>query len=368
MLFLRPSELPETTGEAAGKPFNQRCVTMKNETYKAAIYRDRGCVDVVTLPYPECGDDDIIIKNLMAGICGTDVAAYRHGDPRPVWKDSEFGHEVISEVVEIGKNVRGLELGDRVWPNQGYALRDRRRMSNVGAFSEYLRIPQCEVGYSVFKIDKDIPLKTAVLLEPFMVGARGMIGLNPGPGKTAIVFGAGIIGMSAAIMLKWYGCNKVMIVDVADNRLENAAKFDLVTCNPNNEDLKAKAIREFGVRNGFSGEGCDADFYIDALSLPVAIDNFTQLAGRNASLAVLGVHHEPVPINLKFLCYNNWHIQGCGDTPSEIAAVDVLALMKSGKYDLSSLVSHEFDIDRIVDALVMGGNSREAQKVCISYL
>lgn len=340
---------------------------MTIENYKAAIYRDKGHVDVVQLPYPNCGDDDVIIRNLLAGICGTDIAAYKYGDPRPVWKDSEFGHEVISEVVEIGKNVQGLELGDRVWPNQGFALRDRRRMSNVGAFSEYLRIPQCEVGYSVFKIDKEIPLKTAVLLEPFMVGARGVIELNPGPGKKAIVFGAGIIGMSAAIMLKWYGCDKVMIVDVSDYRLENAAQFDLVTCNPGSEDLKAKAIEEFGSRNGFSGEGCDADFYIDALSLPVSIDNFTQLAGRNASLAVLGVHHEPVPIPLKLVCYNNWRIQGCGNTPSEVASLDVLALMKSGKYDLSTLVSHEFEVDRIVDALVMGGNSKEAQKVCISY-
>ena len=75
-----------------------------------------------------------------------------------------------------------------------------------------------------------------------------------------------------------------------------------------------------------------------------------------------------MPINLKLLCYNNWHIHGCGNTPSEIASVDVLKLMQSGKYDLSSLVSHEFPIDQIVDALVRGGNSREAQKVCISYM
>jgi len=341
---------------------------MTVKTYKAAIYRDKGSIDVVELFYPTCGDDDIIIRNLLAGVCGTDVAAYKHGDPRPVWKDSEFGHEVISEVVEIGQNVRGLELGDRVWPNQGFALRDRRRMSNVGAFSEYLLIPQCEVGHSVFKIDDEIPLKTAVLLEPFMVGARGVKELDPGPGKTAIVFGAGIIGMSAAIMLKWYGCEKVMIVDVSDYRLNNAKSFDLETCNPEIEDLLARAKAEFGTRNSMTGQACDVDFFIDALSLSVAVDNFTLMAGRNASLAVLGVHHEPVPIDMKLLCYNNWHIHGCGNIPSEVASVDVLELMRSKKYDLSSLISHEFSVDRIVDALVMGGNSGEAQKVCISYL
>jgi len=340
---------------------------MGAKNYKAAIYRDKGSVDVVELPYPQCGDDDIIIRNMMAGVCGTDIAAYRYGDPRPVWKDSEFGHEVISEVIEVGKNVQGLEVGDRVWPNQGYALRDMRRMSNVGAFSEYLRVPQCEAGLSVIKIDNAIPVKTAVLLEPFMVGARGVEGLNPGPGKTAIVFGAGIIGMSAAIMLKWYGCDKVMIVDVSDYRLKNAEQFDLRTCNVEREDLREKALEEFGIRKGFSGDCCNADFYIDALSLPVAIDNFAMLAGREAHLAVLGVHHEPVPLNLKLVCYNNWHIHGCGNKPSVDIAIDVLELMRSGRYDLSNLVSHEYPIDNIVDALVMGGNSKEAQKVCITY-
>jgi len=336
--------------------------------YKAAIYRDRGSVDVVELPFPECGDDDIIIRNLMAGVCGTDIAAYRHGDPRPVWKDSEFGHEVISEVVEVGKNVQGLAVGDHVWPNQGYALRDMRRMSNVGAFSEYLRIPQCEAGLSVIKIDSAIPLKTAVLLEPFMVGARGVVGLKPETGKTAIVFGAGIIGMSAAIMLKWYGCEKVMIVDVSGYRLKNAEQFGLVACNVETEDLRSRALAEFGIRKGFNGDCCDADFYVDALSLPVAIDNFVMLAGREAELAILGVHHDPVPVNLKLLCYNNWHVHGCGNMPSVDAAVDVLKLMQSEMFDLSRLVSHEYQINDIVDALVMGGNSKEAQKVCISYV
>lgn len=341
---------------------------MATASYKAAIYRDKGRIDVVELPYPHCGDDDVIVRNLLAGVCGTDISAYRNGDPRPVWKDSEFGHEVVSEVVEIGKNVKGLELGDRVFPNLGNAIRNKKRMSNVGAFSEYLRLPQCEVGYSVLKIDEDIPLKTAVLLEPFLVGTRGVRDLQPGPGKTAIVFGAGIIGMSAAIMLKWYGCDKVMIVDISDFRLKNAEKFDLIPCNAGTEDLKTKAIAEFGSRHGFSGEGCDADIFVDALSLSVAVDNFTLLAGRNASLAVLGVHHQPVPMDLKLLCYNNWHVRGCGNTPNEIASVDVFEMMKSGRFDLSSLVTHEYAVDQIVDALVMGGNSAEAQKVCISYV
>jgi 2-desacetyl-2-hydroxyethyl bacteriochlorophyllide A dehydrogenase len=341
---------------------------MKPDTYKAAIYRGIGSVDVVNLPYPECGDDAVIVRNLLTGVCGSDVSAYKHGgDANMIWRDHEFGHEAVSEVVEIGKNVKDLELGDHVFVNQGKGLRDMKRMATVGGFSEYIRIPQCEVGYSVPRIDNDIPVRTAVLVEPFVIGARGAKSLNPGPDKTAIVFGAGIIGMSAAIMLKWYGCSKVMIVDISDSRLENAKTFGLVTCNSATEDLKAKAFAEFGSQNTFLGERCNASLYIDAVGLKVAVENFTMLAGKEASLAIVGVHHEPVDINLMQVCYSNWHINGCGSLRIEDAIVDIQEMMKSGMYNLTPLVTHEYKVERIVDALVMAANAREAQKVCISF-
>jgi len=341
---------------------------MKPKTYKAAIFRGIGSVDVVQLPYPQCGDDDVIVRNLFTGVCGSDVSSFRHGgDAHMVWKDHEFGHESVSEVVEIGKNVKGLKLKDHVFPNQGKALRDMTRMSTVGGFSEYIRIPQCEVGYSVLKIDNDIPIKTAVLFEPFVIGTRGAKSLNPGSDKTAIVFGAGIIGISAAIMLQWYGCPKVMVVDISEFRLSKAKKFGLITCNSATEDLKARALAEFGIQTSFFGERCGADLYLDAIGLKPAIDNFTTLAGREASLCIVGVHHEPVAIDLMKVCYSNWHINGCGNVPIEVAMLDILEMMRSGRYDLSSLVTHEYKVDQIADALVMGSNSKEAQKVCISF-
>jgi threonine dehydrogenase-like Zn-dependent dehydrogenase len=341
---------------------------MTTDTYKAAIFRGEGHVDIVDLPYPICGDDDIIVRNLLTGVCGSDVAAYQHGgDDHMIWKDHEFGHESLSEVVEMGKNVKDLKLGDHVFPNQGKALRDSKRMATVGGFSEYIRIPQCEVGYSVLKIDNDIPLKSAVLFEPFVVGTRCALNLNPGPGKTAIVFGAGIIGLSTAIMLQWYGCSKVMIVDIAEFRLEKARAFGLITCNPTEEDLKSRALSEFGTQLGFFGECCNADLYVDAIGLPIAIENFTMLACREATLAILGIHHEPVEFDLVKVCYSNWKVIGAGGTPIEIAMEDILAMMRSNKYDLESLITHEYKVDQIVDALVMGSITSEAQKVCVSF-
>jgi 2-desacetyl-2-hydroxyethyl bacteriochlorophyllide A dehydrogenase len=338
------------------------------ESYKAAIFRGVGAVDVVDLPYPECGDDEAIVRNVMTGICGSDIFAYQtHGPESRIWIGEEFGHEAISEVVELGKDVKGLNVGDRVFVNTDKAFRDPRRVSAAGGFSHYLKIPQCEVGYSLLPINADLPLKTAVLFEPFVIGTRGVKALSPKPGDNAIVFGAGIIGMTAAIMLKWYGAEKVMVVDLSEFRLENARRLGFVTCNPTSEDLKEKAFAEFGRQRGYPSEKCGARLYVDAVGVSSVIENFADLAPRNGSLSIVGVHKAPVPLNLTAVAFNNWHIHGCGDGATEELWPEILEMMRSGRFDLPSLVTHEFPVEQISEAIELAARSDVAQKVCIAF-
>ncbi|CAN7439498.1 alcohol dehydrogenase catalytic domain-containing protein [Phenylobacterium sp. LjRoot225] len=341
---------------------------MTPKTYKAAIFRGVGKVEVVDLPYPQCGDDEAIVRNVLTGICGSDIFAFqKHGPESRIWIDEEFGHEAISEVVALGKNVTGLEVGDRVFVNQGKAMRDMRRMSATGGFSNYLRIPQCEAGHSLLKIDNDLPLRTAVLFEPFVIGTRGVKVLDPQPGDSAIVFGAGIIGLTSAIMLHWYGCKKVMVVDLSDFRLENARKFGFSTCNPSTEDLKAKALAEFSSVQSHFGERCAARLYVDAVGVKSVIESFSMLAPRNGAISIVGVHKQPAPIDWVQVSFSNWHIHGCGDGETEDLLPDILAMMRARKDELSFLVTHEFPVERISEALELAANAQAAQKVCISF-
>jgi 2-desacetyl-2-hydroxyethyl bacteriochlorophyllide A dehydrogenase len=341
---------------------------MKNAHYKAAIFRGPGHVDVVDLPYPECGEDEAIVRNLMTGICGSDLFAWqKHGPTSRIWLDEEFGHEGIAEVVELGADVTGLNIGDRVFVNTDKAFRDKRKVSAAGAFSHYLKIPQCEVGYSLLPIDNDLPLRSAVLFEPFVIGARGVKALDPQQGDSAIVFGAGIIGMTSAIMLKWYGCDKVMVVDLSNFRLGNAEKLGFATCNSQIENLFEKAKAEFGGSPGYPAEKCGARLYVDAVGVASVVDSFADLAPRNGSLTLVGVHKQPVTLDLAQVAFNNWHIHGCGELSTEDLAPDILAMMRSGQFDLASLVTHEFPIDQITQALDQAGRADEAQKVCITF-
>jgi len=341
---------------------------LKPETYKAALFRGVGKVDVVDMPYPDCGDDEAIVRNVLTGICGSDIFAFKkHGPESFIWIDEEFGHEAISEVVELGRNVAGLKVGDRVFVNQEKAFRDPRRISAAGGFSSYLRIPQCEVGYSLLPIDGDLPLRAVVLFEPFVIGTRGARAVNPRPGDSAIVFGAGIIGMACAIMLDWLGCEKVMVCDFSEYRLSNARQFGFLTCNLANEDLKEKAFAAFGKRSGYPSEKCGARLYIDAAGVGEVLENFAALAPRNGEISIVGVHKERVSFDCAQVAFNNWHIHGCGDGATEDLLPEIMAMMRSGKYDLASLVTHEFPLDQIEEAIAFASNPEQAQKVCITF-
>jgi 2-desacetyl-2-hydroxyethyl bacteriochlorophyllide A dehydrogenase len=341
---------------------------MKPDTYKAAIFRGVGSIDVVDLDYPQCGDDEAIVRNVLTGICGSDIFAFqKHGPESRIWIGEEFGHEAISEVVQLGKDVKGLAVGDRVFVNQDKAFRDMRRVSATGGFSNYLRIPRCEVGYSLLPIDNDLPSRVAVLFEPFVIGTRGVKVLKPKTGDGAIVFGAGIIGITSAVMLDWYGCDKVMVCDFSDFRLENARRLGFVTCNLAGEDLQARAFAEFGSQRGYPAEKCGARLYVDAVGVKAVLENFAMLAPRNGEISIVGVHKEPAALNWTEVSFNNWHIHGCGDGATEDLLPEILEMMRSGRYDLASLVTHEFPVDRIEDAIRLAADPHSAQKVCIAF-
>lgn len=346
-------------------------------TYKAAVYRGKENVELIEKTLPDqCGDNDIIVKNLMATICGADYEGFmsESGDSHMMWKDYEFGHEMVSEVVEKGKNVKDVEIGDWIFPNLGYAYHDHHRMATVGGYSEYLVLPDFTldgpfVGRdqpSAIKLDKSLGLENLCLLEPFSVGCKAAASLNAA-GKTAVVIGSGIIGMSAAIMLKYYGASKVLIIDFSDFRLSNAAKYGILTCNPKKEDVKERLFAEFGSRPAYGGEKCCANFFVDCIGIQPCVDYFTQYAGYGATLCIVGVHKKPAQIDAVSICYNQQWIKGCGDQTMDKCFADIMDMIRKGT-DISGLITHKFPLEKISEAFYAHGDVEHAQKVAISYI
>ena len=141
---------------------------------KAGIYLGKENIEVRELPLPEVGDDDVLIKNIYSSICGTDVAVYQHGPNtgHRIAVGGEFGHETVSRVVAVGKNVTEFQADERVYPYPRYAKNDTKKAGIIGGFSEYILVPRAKRNHSLYAVPKEISDRLACLIEPFTVGCR----------------------------------------------------------------------------------------------------------------------------------------------------------------------------------------------------
>lgn len=116
---------------------------------KAGIYLGKEKVKIQELPLPEVGDYDVLIQNIYSSICGTDVAVFMHGPNtgHKVNVGGEFGHEAISRIVKVGKEVKDFKVGDRVYPYPLYAKDDTSRAGTLGGFSEYILVPNAKKNF-----------------------------------------------------------------------------------------------------------------------------------------------------------------------------------------------------------------------------
>lgn len=335
---------------------------------KVAIYNGKKNVEIQEIETPHAGDNDIVIKNIYSSICGTDVAVYFHGSEtgHKVDVGGEFGHETISEVVEVGKNIKDIHVGDIVYPYPLYAKDDPNRAGTLGGFSEYILIPNCKLDKSVYKLKDGISIKEGSLIEPFTVGCRAARRSFPKKGETAIVFGAGTIGIASAISLKYFGCDKVMIVDVSDFRLEKCKELGFEVCNSSKEELSQVAIKYFGEAFSRYGKTANVDIYIDAAGAESILEIYQQMGKIESRLVVVAVLKGKRPVDILDMTYSQHAIIGSGGYfPIDVA--DVMNIMASKKWNIESIITHEYEHKNICAALEMAGNTNEALNVVIKY-
>lgn len=335
---------------------------------RAAIYNGKRNVTLTELPTPKAGDNDIVVKNIYSSICGTDAAVYTQGPNtgHKIEVGSEFGHETISEVVDVGKNVKDIKVSDIVYPYPLLATGDTKRAGTIGGFSEYILIPNAELGKQVYMLSDKIPPKIACLIEPFTVGTRAARRANPQKGENAVVFGCGTIGIAAAIALKYFGCAKVMICDIFDFRLNIAKKLGFEVCNSEKEDLAEVSKNVFGEARSLSGTTADADIYIDAAGAPELIETFQHMGKIGARLVVVAVLAGKRPIDVLSMTYSQHAIIGSGGyMPEDVK--DVMRIMESGEWDIGSIITHDFPWEELTAAIETAADAKRSLNVIIHY-
>ncbi len=335
---------------------------------KAAIYRGQHHVDLCELPVPELNDDDVLIQNIYSSICGTDVAVYQHGSAtgHRIFENGEFGHETVSRIVAKGKNVTEFEIGERVYPYPLYATGDTRRAGTIGGFSEYIRVPDAKLNHSLYRVDDRISDREACLIEPFTVGCRAARRGHPMPGETAVVFGCGTIGIAAAIAFQYFGVEKVMICDLSEFRLAIARKLGFAVCNMSCGSFEDTARQYFGEAHSLHGSVPDIDCFIDATGSEQIMDLFMRAGKIESRFVNVAVDKTLRNLDLLHLTYSSKSIIGSGGyMPEDVT--DVMNIMKSRKWKIENIITHEFPLDQIGEALETASDPSKAFNVIIKF-
>lgn len=335
---------------------------------KGAIYLGKEDVAIQELPMPICGENDVLIQNLYSGICGTDVAVFHHGPEtgHQIYVGKEFGHETVSRVAAVGKNVTEFTVGERVYPYPLYTKGDTRRAGTIGGFSEYILVPNAKRNHSLYAVDTVISDKLACLIEPFTVGCRAARRSSPKQKETAVVFGCGTIGIAAAVALQYFGVEKVMVCDVSAFRLHIAKQLGFEICHINEEDFISHAKEFFDVAPSRNGETANIDIFIDAAGATSVFESFMEYGKIESRFVSVAVNKEMRTLDMLHLTYSQKSIIGSGGyMPEDV--ITVMDIMKSGKWELEKIITHEFPLAQLDIALRAAGNVNNAFCVTIKF-
>ncbi|MFE2061252.1 zinc-binding dehydrogenase [Streptomyces sp. NPDC059467] len=332
-----------------------------------------GRIEVVDVERPVPGPKDVLLRIRAGGICGTDVTflhmggmparAHLGGELVPV----ALGHEPAGEVVEAGAEVTGLKVGDRVVVNPQDAPTGIIGCGGrYGALSEYLLIENAEVGRSVAVFPDTVPFAVASLNEPMAVSRHAVNRSGAGPDDRVVVFGAGPIGLGAAIWLKLRGVRHVVVADVIPSRLEKALAVGAdAVVNSAEEDVTKRLTELHGQSaNALGQPRPGTDIFIDAAGAPVVFDTVVANAKWHARLVMVAVQKKG-EVDLGGMLRSELTLVASQGYPTEIFEVTPELVEHHERF--AKLISHSVPFTEVDRAFELALTPGAAEKVVVTF-
>ena len=332
-----------------------------------------GTIDIVDTERPVPGPKDALVRIRACGICGTDVTflhmggmparAHLGGDMVPV----PLGHEPAGEIVEVGAEVDGLKAGDRVVVNPQDAPTGIIGCGGAhGGMSEYLLIENAEVGKSVAVFPDTVPFAVASLNEPMAVARHCVNRSEAKPGDKVVVFGAGPIGLGAAIWLKLRGVEHVVVADVIPSRLEKALAVGAdAVIDSAQEDVAARLTELHGQSaNALGQPRPGTDIFIDAAGVPIVFNTVVNSAKWGAKLVMVAVQKKGSEIDLGGMLRSELTLVASQGYPTEIFEVTPELVEHQERF--ARLISHRIPFAEADQAFRLALTPGAAEKVVVT--
>ncbi len=305
-------------------------------------------------PVPEIGPDDVLIRIRKTGICGTDIHIWNWDDwaARTVPLGLVTGHEFAGEIVEIGRNVEGLAIGQRC-SGEGHLIGKQSRQSRAGkfhldpatrgtgvneqgAFAEYLRLP----AFNVVPLPDEIDDEIGAILDPLGNAVHTALSFDL-VGEDVLITGAGPIGIMAAAVARHVGARHVVITDVNQDRLDLAAAVtDVVPVNVAKQELKEVegALR---MKEGF-------DVGMEMSGNQAALDQMVENMVMGGRIAMLGIPPGKSPVDWSRIVFKAITIKGVYGREIFETWYKMIAMLENG-LDIRRVITHRFKADDFRD-------------------
>lgn len=329
---------------------------------KALVLKEKGKLAILDMTFDEkIGPDEVRIKINTVGICGSDVHYYTHGKIGNfiVKEPMVLGHEASGTVIEVGKNVKSLKVGDRICMEPGVPdLRSRTTMEGMYNLDPSvifwatppvhgcLRETVVHPAMFCFKLPDNISYAEGALVEPLSVGLQAVKKANVKPGDVALVTGCGTIGLVTGLAALAGGCSKVIITDVVQPKLDIAASYDMIPVNIKKQDLMDVVKKE---TNGWG-----VDIIFEASGNETAIAGIFQPLCPGGKVIFIGMPVEPVPMNIVAAQAKEARME----TVFRYANIypRALSLLGSGKINVKPLITDRYKFADAVKAFDYAAN------------
>jgi D-xylulose reductase len=331
---------------------------------KALVLKETKRLAIVDIDIEESvGPDDVRIKIHTVGICGSDVHYYQCGriGPFVVKKPMVLGHEASGTIIEAGRNVTNLKVGDRVCMEPGipdlnskatllgmYNLDPAVRFWATPPIHGCLRETVVHPAMFTFKLPDNVSYGEGALVEPLSVGLQAAKKAAIQAGDVAVVTGCGTIGMVTAMAALASGCSKVIITDAVQPKLDIASHFGMIAVNITKQDLKT-------VVNGIT-DGWGVDVVFEASGNESAVLQAFEPLRPGGRVVFIGMPVKPVPVDIVAAQAKEARME----TIFRYAHIypRALGLMASGKIDVKPLITDRYKFEDSIKAFEYAANPR----------
>ncbi len=317
---------------------------------KALAKLERGPgLTLTDVPMPQVGHNDVLIKIRKTAICGTDIHIWKWDDwaQKTIPVPMHVGHEYVGEIVEIGQEVRGFAIGDRV-SGEGHITcghcrncrAGRRHLCrntvgvgvNVpGAFAEYLALP----AVNAFKIPDNISDDLAAIFDPFGNATHTALSFNL-VGEDVLITGAGPIGIMAVAICRHVGARHVVVTDVNDYRLDLARKMGASRAAHIGKDRLKDVMDDLGMQEGF-------DVGLEMSGVPAAFRDMLSVMNHGGKVALLGIPPSDTAIDWNQVIFKGLEIKGIYGREMFETWYKMVSMLQSG-LDLSPILTHHLPV------------------------